>query len=98
VEEGGAVRLALEAGDVTAVGRSLHNRLQEPAEELQPAVARLRQRLVECEPVGVLMSGSGSTVFAVGRDAADASRIARALHSRREVGEQTRVCVVRSCD
>jgi 4-diphosphocytidyl-2-C-methyl-D-erythritol kinase len=98
LEDGEAVRLAFAAGDVNAIGRSLHNRLQEPAEELQPAVARLRQRLVECEPVGVLMSGSGSTVFAVGRDAADALRIARVLHNRREVGEQARVCVVRSCD
>ena len=83
---------------MNAIGRLLHNRLQEPAEELSPAVARLRQRLVECEPAGALMSGSGSTVFAVCRDAADASRIARSLHPAQEVGEEVRVCVVRSCD
>ena len=96
--DGEAVRLAFQAGDVNAISRLLHNRLQEPAEELCPEVARVRRRLVECKPAGALMSGSGSTVFALGADAADASRIARALHSGREVGEQVRVCVVRSCD
>jgi 4-diphosphocytidyl-2-C-methyl-D-erythritol kinase len=96
--DGGPVRQAAEAGDVTAVGRLLHNRLQEPAEELCPEVARLRRLLGGCEPAGVLMSGSGSTVYALCRDAADALRIARALRPGREVGEQVRVCVVRSCD
>jgi 4-diphosphocytidyl-2-C-methyl-D-erythritol kinase len=96
--DGEAVRLAFRAGDVNAIGRSLHNRLQEPAEELQPAVARWRGRLEQFQPAGALMSGSGSTVFAVCRDSADALRIARALRSGQDVAERARVCVVRSCD
>jgi 4-diphosphocytidyl-2-C-methyl-D-erythritol kinase len=96
--DGEAVRRAFEAADVAALGRLLHNRLQEPAERLCPAVARWRERLAGLGPAGALMSGSGSTVFALGRDAADALRIARALRDVREDGEQARVVVVRSCD
>jgi 4-diphosphocytidyl-2-C-methyl-D-erythritol kinase len=96
--DGTAVRLAVAAGDVLAIGRLLHNRLQEPAEQLCPAVAHWRRRLQELQPAGVLMSGSGSAVFALARDAADASRMARELCSRREVGSTARACVVRSCD
>jgi 4-diphosphocytidyl-2-C-methyl-D-erythritol kinase len=96
--DGQAVRLAFTAGDVNAIGRSMHNRLQEPAEELCPAVAEWRGRLAELRPAGTLMSGSGSTVFALATDAADASRFARALRSGQETGEQVRIRVVRSCD
>jgi 4-diphosphocytidyl-2-C-methyl-D-erythritol kinase len=96
--DGEAVRLAVAAGDVLTIGRLLHNRLQDPAEQLCPAVAHWRRRLQELDPAGVLMSGSGSAVFALARDAADASRMARELCSGREVGSAVRACVVRSCD
>ncbi len=98
VVDGAAVRQAFAAGDPAALGRCLHNRLQAPAEQLCPAVSRLRQRLEALAPAGVLMSGSGSTVFALAHDAADALRMARALQDVREDGEQARVFVVRSCD
>jgi 4-diphosphocytidyl-2-C-methyl-D-erythritol kinase len=98
VIDGSAVRQAFEAGDTVELGRHLHNRLQVPAEALEPAVGRWRRRLEECGPAGALMSGSGSTVFALGRDAADALRIARVLRDVREDDEQARVFVVRSCD
>jgi 4-diphosphocytidyl-2-C-methyl-D-erythritol kinase len=94
--DGEAVHLALAAGDVNAIGRLLHNRLQEPAEELCPTVARLRQAIGSLTPAGTLMSGSGSTVFALCRDAADASRIARRLPLTWKTEEQLRVCVVRT--
>jgi 4-diphosphocytidyl-2-C-methyl-D-erythritol kinase len=97
-KDGNAVRQAFTAGDVIALGRLLHNRLQEPAEELCPAVALWRRRLAASEPAGTLMSGSGTTVFALGRDAADACRIARAVCSVQDEGEPVRVCVVRNCD
>jgi 4-diphosphocytidyl-2-C-methyl-D-erythritol kinase len=96
--DGLAVRRALAAGDPVEIGRHLHNRLQGPAERLCPAVAHWRERLEGLAPAGVLMSGSGSTVFALARDAAEALRMARALHGVREDGEQARVFVVRSCD
>ena len=60
----------------------LFNRLQPAAFGLQPSVKTVYDGLSECEPLGVLLSGSGSSVFALARDAADARRIARAFESR----------------
>lgn len=95
---GGPIRQALAAGDVIDLGRRLHNRLEEPAMRLCPEVARLRARLAELGPAGVLMSGSGSTVFALATDAAHAKCLSRALTAGKEDGVETRVLVVRSCD
>ena len=59
----------LAAGDVEEIGRRLHNRLQPAAERLCPAVARAgSQRLAALRAGGQLMSGSGSTLFALCRD------------------------------
>src|SRR5262249_12944495 len=96
--DGAAVRRAAETGDVIELGACLHNRLQEPAETLCPAIGLLRRRLAGLGPAGVLMGGSGSTVFALARDADDALRIARAVRSDKDDGAIARVCVVRSCD
>jgi 4-diphosphocytidyl-2-C-methyl-D-erythritol kinase len=93
-----AIRRAVEAGDIEDLGRCLFNRLEQPAMRLCPDVGRWRERLARLEPVGVRMSGSGSTVFALARDAADALRLSRALTSVGEDGDQARVHVVRSCD
>ena len=79
------------------VTKRLHNRLQPVAERLCPAVGQLRERLTALHPAGVLMSGSGSTVFALCRHPAEALSIARGLRARREVGDRLRVCSVRSC-
>src|SRR5262245_60218817 len=70
--DGGAVRRAFEAGDVEELGRRLHNRLQAPAERLCPEIGHWLARLREFAPLGAMMSGSGSTVFALARDADDA--------------------------
>jgi 4-diphosphocytidyl-2-C-methyl-D-erythritol kinase len=96
--EGTGVRESLQAGDLETLAGCLHNRLEEPAFELNPAVRRLREQLASLGPLGVLMSGSGSTVFALCRGPAEALRLARALLSIRDERELARVCVVRSCD
>lgn len=96
--EGGPIRRALAAGDVNELGRLLHNRLEEPAMRLCPPIARLCQRLARPGPAGVRMSGSGTTVFALAADAADAERLACALAADQDDGAGTRVLVVRSCD
>jgi 4-diphosphocytidyl-2-C-methyl-D-erythritol kinase len=96
--DGSELRRAVEAGDVADIGRRLHNRLQPVAEDLCPAVRELANRLAALEPVGVLMSGSGSTVFALCRDAADASRVGRGLEPGWEEGCRPRLHIVRSCD
>jgi 4-diphosphocytidyl-2-C-methyl-D-erythritol kinase len=94
---GKEVREAAAAGDVQGLGRRLYNRLQSAAERLSSAVAGLYARLAGLGPAGQLMTGSGSTVFALCRDPAEAQRLARTLRSASEEGAP-RVCVVRSCD
>jgi 4-diphosphocytidyl-2-C-methyl-D-erythritol kinase len=96
-QSGDAVRRALEGGSAEEIGRHLHNRLQAPAERLCPEAADLRRRLVEVNPAGALVSGSGSSVFALGRDRADALRVARALRQRTDEARIPTVNVVRSC-
>jgi 4-diphosphocytidyl-2-C-methyl-D-erythritol kinase len=95
--DGSAVRRAAEAGDVEALGRLLFNRLQPVAERLCPAVAGLCGRMAGLGPAGWLMSGSGSTVFALCRGRGEARRIARALAPVREGPGGTRVYIVQSC-
>jgi 4-diphosphocytidyl-2-C-methyl-D-erythritol kinase len=96
--DGRAIRQALAAGDVETMGRELRNRLQPAAEELCPAVAEWCGRLARTRPLGQLMTGSGSTVYALARDPVDALRITRELRSLRDEGDGSRVFVVRSCD
>jgi 4-diphosphocytidyl-2-C-methyl-D-erythritol kinase len=95
---GEAVRRAAAAGDVRELSRRLHNRLQPAAERLCPDVAGLCARLAGLGPAGQLMTGSGSTVFALCRNPGEALTLARALHSARDELGGARVHVVRSCD
>ncbi len=94
---GDELRRAAVEGDVEKLGVLLHNRLQPAAERLCPQVAALHRELAQLRPAGQLMSGSGSTVFALCRQPGEAIRIARALRSAREEGDGVRVLVVRSC-
>jgi 4-diphosphocytidyl-2-C-methyl-D-erythritol kinase len=95
--DGDTVRRAVETGEPDEIGRRLHNRLQPTAERLCPAVARLRDRLTALKPAGVLMSGSGSTVFALCRDADDARSVSRGLFPDWEERDRPRIHSVRSC-
>jgi 4-diphosphocytidyl-2-C-methyl-D-erythritol kinase len=93
---GDAVRTAFRAGDAPGLGRALFNRLEEPAFGLEPLVGRIRHRLGALGPCGALMSGSGSTVFAVCRDRAHANQVAGAFQDSRPAEEpESRVLVVR---
>jgi 4-diphosphocytidyl-2-C-methyl-D-erythritol kinase len=74
--DGIAIRNALADGNVVEVGRLLHNRLESAAFGLQTSVKAVYDGLIGCDPLGVLLSGSGSCVFAVCRDASDARRVA----------------------
>ncbi|MBM4068711.1 MAG: 4-(cytidine 5'-diphospho)-2-C-methyl-D-erythritol kinase [Planctomycetes bacterium] len=78
-QSGEAIRKAVAAGDVAGIAASLHNRLQPAAERLAPRLAEYATRLRRLGPAGVLMSGSGSTLFALCRDRDEAKRIARLL-------------------
>jgi 4-diphosphocytidyl-2-C-methyl-D-erythritol kinase len=94
---GDAIRRAFEAGDVAGLGRNLHNRLQEPAEKLCPAIAEIRRRLDVLAPAGHQMSGSGTSYFALCRDAEEARRIAHALSHGWEEEVRPRVRLVTGC-
>jgi 4-diphosphocytidyl-2-C-methyl-D-erythritol kinase len=103
-ESGDEVRRAFAAGDVEELGRRLHNRLQPVAERLCPPVAAADALLQRHGPAGRLMSGSGSSLFALCRDPGEATRIADALCRRPAEadpaglpGQGWLVTVVRSC-
>ena len=88
---GEEVRRAVADGDVEAIARHLHNRLQETAERLRPEIGAGLGRLRAEGPAGQLMSGSGTSLFALCRDPGEARRVARA------VKHDMRVYVVQSC-
>jgi 4-diphosphocytidyl-2-C-methyl-D-erythritol kinase len=94
---GDALRRALADGDVEQLGRSLHNRLQEAAQKVRPEIGDYQRRLEELQPAGACMSGSGSTLFAVGRNRQDAVRLARELRQESDKRLRASVHVVRSC-
>jgi len=82
VRSGDEARKALRAGDPEALARALHNRLQEPAFALAPEVAATFERLTQCGALGCLLSGSGSSLFAVCRDSGHAQRVAERFQVR----------------
>jgi 4-diphosphocytidyl-2-C-methyl-D-erythritol kinase len=97
----GEFRNALETGEPDRIGAVLFNRLQEPAERMCPLVSRLLSALRETNPLGTLMSGSGSSTFALCRHAEDARRVAHELRSITErwpTDERPRIEVVRTCE
>ena len=94
---GDAIRRAFEAGDVAELGRNLHNRLQEPAETLCPAIAEIRRRLDLLAPAGHQMSGSGTSYFALCRDASEARHIATAISHGWDEEVRPRVSLVTGC-
>ncbi len=88
-ETGAEIRQALADGNVEVMGRLLHNRLQAPAERLCPQVSEVLGRLARLGPAGQMMSGSGSTLFALCRSHSEAWRLVRRLRYRpeEEVGQ-----------
>ena len=87
------MREAIRTGD--AVATHLHNRLEAPAFAAEPRLGAVRDRLAACGPLGVLLCGSGSSLFALARNPADAARIARD-YSNHSGDDGSRPFVVRS--
>jgi 4-diphosphocytidyl-2-C-methyl-D-erythritol kinase len=103
-ESGEELRRAVADGDVEEIGRRLHNRLQEAARRLRPEVDAGLERLRAEGPAGYMMSGSGTSLFALCRDSGEALGIARRLKrtghappSGAVAGGEFQVHVVRSC-
>lgn len=57
----------------------LFNRLETPAFRLHPALRRLKKAVAEACPGGALMSGSGSSLFAICRSRKEAQSVKRRL-------------------
>ena len=81
-----AAQKALKLGDLAGIATALHNRLQEPAFAAQPMVREIYQRLIDCKPLGVLLSGSGSCVFALCSDSPSAHRVATRFRQQDPIG------------
>lgn len=94
-EHGEEIQQALAAGDIEGIGRLLFNRLQPAAEGIAPELADYHRLLARFQPAGQLMSGSGSTLFALCRDRREAERLAAQLQPLAK--ERFTVYVVRSC-
>ncbi|WP_369369764.1 4-(cytidine 5'-diphospho)-2-C-methyl-D-erythritol kinase [Promicromonospora sp. Populi] len=62
-----AIMHALRAGDPVALGKALHNDLELPALDLRPELAPVLEVATESGALGVIVSGSGPTVAALGR-------------------------------
>ncbi len=73
---------ALLHGDAEELGAQLFNRLQPPAFAMHPKLAQYRATMAELGACGALMSGSGSTLFALCRDARHARTLAAALETK----------------
>ena len=72
---------ALMAGDIGRAGRCVHNRLQPAAEALSEQVAGLRHRFARIQSHGHLMSGSGTSYFAICRGRRHAHQLAARLRA-----------------
>jgi 4-diphosphocytidyl-2-C-methyl-D-erythritol kinase len=95
--DGALIRQALAAGDPQELGRLLHNRLQEAADRIRPELVLVRNRLQMAGPAGCLMSGSGTSCFALCRDEGEAWQVVNKLGQTAVQTEMGRVYVVRSC-
>lgn len=74
-----ALLQALRAGDAPAVGALLHNDLQPAAVELAPGLVETLAVAEDAGALGVVVSGSGPTVAALGRSRQHALVIAAAM-------------------
>ena len=70
---------ALEQGDYAAICRNLGNVLEEVTMEMHPTVRRIEGKMIAFGGDGVLMSGSGPTVFALVNRESRARRMVNAL-------------------
>jgi len=65
----------------TKIGRLLYNDLERVVLPEYPEIAELKNKLLDQECLGAMMSGSGSTVFAIAADLDRAQQIAEAVRT-----------------
>jgi 4-diphosphocytidyl-2-C-methyl-D-erythritol kinase len=77
----GALVSAITAQDIAKVGQLLHNDLEKVALPEYGAIAELKAAFAAAKPLGVMMSGSGPTVFAIAETAEQAEQIAATVRA-----------------
>ncbi len=82
---GDGVRRAFAAGDTESLAANLLNRLEPAAELVAPPLRPLKDAIARVAPLGCLMSGSGSTLFALARSRAEALRLVGELQALPEL-------------
>ena len=73
---------ALRTDDVGKIAAALMNDLQAPAVKQHPEIADALVSLRTAGVIGAMMSGSGSSVFGIVRDAVEAERISSEMNAR----------------
>lgn len=77
----GRIQQALRAGQIHDLGQQLHNSLEIPSRELSSEVAGILEKLGRVSRLGHLMTGSGSSCFALCAHRAQAVRAAHQIRS-----------------
>jgi 4-diphosphocytidyl-2-C-methyl-D-erythritol kinase len=95
-DRGEKLRQALAQGDIDLIAQGLHNRLSASAIRLAPRLADYLDKLRSLGALGGLLTGSGSTVFALCAGRTEAKDLARA-YARGPIDQNDKVFVVRSC-
>ncbi len=75
------IRHALESGNLAHIGTQLHNSLEVPAGNMSPEVASVLTSLAGISSVGRMMTGSGSSCFALCAHRGQAMRAAHQLRA-----------------
>jgi 4-diphosphocytidyl-2-C-methyl-D-erythritol kinase len=75
----GGNRISMPPQDLEKMGTFLHNDLEGPALELMPTIGHIKECMFEAEANGVLMTGSGPTVFGLFTKESEAQQAARDL-------------------
>jgi 4-diphosphocytidyl-2-C-methyl-D-erythritol kinase len=70
---------AIKQQEITTIGKLLHNDLERVVLPEYPLVAQLREAFGKTDNLGVMMSGSGPTIFALTRDLEGAESISQAV-------------------
>ena len=75
---------AIELNDLTAICSHLVNMLEPVAIKLHPAIAAIKEKLLQAGAMGVLMSGSGPTVYGLTPDLDKAHAVAARYYRHNE--------------
>ncbi len=88
------MRSALVGGSPARLASALQNDLEEAAGALNPEIAHVRAALLEAGALGAMMTGSGSCVFGIASNAAQAEAIVGKLDAAGIIAKAAHTCPV----